>query len=469
MTYHDAVEYLYGLGNSGGTPRTASLDRMRLILAALGDPQQNFKCVHIAGTKGKGSSAAMLESCLRAHNFRTGLFTSPHLHTMRERIRVGGEPIPREHVVIIVNRLRPILDQHPGGTTFEALTALSFVYFAECNVTWAVIETGVGGRLDSTNVIQPRLSLITSISLDHTAWLGTTLKQIATEKAGIIKPGIPVVSHQQALEAQSVIEHTARERAAPLTLLGRHWRWSTMSTLKSRDSTLRDPFADIPSIATTKTIPAAQSFEVKQVAFRRSDSTPNPNDLEGIYNLSLLGAHQLENATGVIAALDVLRHDPTSGLNVVAAAVKNGLHNTRWPGRFELLRNDPPLIADGAHNVDSINKMAAALAELFAGRRWTVIFGCFADKDASGMLKSLAPRTTRWIFTQSRNDRARPIVDLIQLAADLRLRNVSSAESVTSALALIRNTRESTCVCGSLSLVAEAREAWLPQDSLDTD
>ena len=470
MTYQEALEYLYGLGNSGGTQRTASLDRMRALLSAVGSPQNQFKSIHVAGTKGKGSSAAMMESCLRAHNLRTGLYTSPHLHTLRERVQAGGRLISRDDVVRLVDRLRPIIATLDGTTTFEAITALGFLYFAECRVDWAVVEVGIGGRLDSTNVINPRASLITSISYDHTAWLGSTLAQIAGEKAGIIKPGVPVVSHQQASEATRVIEQVAKEHAAPLVMLGRHWRWSTIAHLQSRDSSLRDPYGRGGiSRAGAKPMLSGQSFEVKQVAFKRSAATPNPNDLEGVYDLPLLGAHQLENAAGVIAALDALRHDPRNELRVVAAAVKNGLHNTRWPGRLELLRAEPPLIVDGAHNVDSINKMAAALAELFTGQRWTVIFGCYSDKDAEGMLRSLAPRTTRWIFTQSGNERARPIDELLEIADSVKLRNIGSASSVGTALDLIRNTPEATCVCGSIALVAEARAAWLPAADFEAD
>ncbi len=462
MTYLDAVTYLYNLGNSGGTQRTASLDRMRALLDTLGSPEFQFKSIHIAGTKGKGSSAAMLDSCLRAHNISTGLFTSPHLHTLRERMRVSGQFISEADVVRLTGRLRPIVESLTGATTFEALTAMAFLHFAESKVAWAVIECGVGGRLDSTNVLAPCACLITSISFDHTAWLGGTLALIAGEKAGIIKRGVPVISHQQHHEAQNVIETSARERGAPLTLMGRHWRWSTMSKLSSRDSSMRDPFDQIHRSGRVKALPPSQSFEVKQVAFRRSEAMPYPNDLEGIYDLPLFGAHQLENATGVIATLDVLRRDPTNNLKISAAAIQNGLHNTHWPGRLELLRTEPPLIVDGAHNVDSINKMAAALAELFSGVRWTVIFGCYLDKDAAGMLKSLAPRTARWIFVQSRSPRAIPVEQLLTLATSQNLRNCSGAASVEDAINATRNVKEAVCVCGSLSVVAEARESWLP-------
>ncbi len=441
MNYSEALQFLYSRTSHDRGQAVNNIDthhtRMRTALKRLGNPHTQFKSVHIAGTKGKGSTAAMMASCLRAMNVKVGLFTSPHLHSFRERIQVNGVLIPQEDVAQLTQRVREATHDLNELTTFEAITLLGFLYFAEQQVDWAVIEVGLGGRYDPTNVITPRVSIITSLSYDHTAWLGNTLDKIAFEKAGIIKQGVPVVAHSQALEATQVIERVAQEQNAPITWLGRHWRWRLMQSNIER-----------------------QTFEVKQVAFKRSEENPHPNNLEGIYDVMLLGKHQLDNALGVIAALDVLRNDESNTLPITAAAIRNGLHNTRWIGRFEVLRVAPPLIIDGAHNIDSINKLATTLAENFIGKRWTVIFGCYADKDAEGMLRALAPRVARWIMVQGSNPRARTAQELMTLAGQLRLR-ATSADSVAAALDSIRNTDECVCVTGSVTLVGDARAAWL--------
>ncbi|MCS7059691.1 MAG: folylpolyglutamate synthase/dihydrofolate synthase family protein [Anaerolineae bacterium] len=440
MTYPDALAYLYSLTNyersdpPRDTQRALDLERMRAVLAALGNPHERYKTIHVAGTKGKGSTAAMIDACLRQLGLRVGLFTSPHLTTFRERIRVNGALISQEEVVDLTQRMQSIAEHIPGITTFEAVTAMGFLYFAQRDVDWAVIEVGLGGRLDATNVITPQVSVITSISLDHTRWLGNTLAEIAAEKAGIIKPGVPVVSQQQATEAMAVIERTAHERNAPLAMLGRHWRWT-------------------PGLTTLE----KQTFEVKQVARVRSNERPYVNDLEGWYETTLLGKHQCENATTAIAALDVLRN--SGSIDISARAIRDGLRATFWPGRFEILRAHPPLILDGAHNVDSVNKLAMTLAEVFPGRRWTFIFGCYQDKDAEGMLKALAGRAVRWIMTQPGNSRAMPVEQLLDIA---RARNLKTTAfpTVKEAMNAVANTAEAVCITGSIALVGEARAAW---------
>ena len=461
MNYADALAYLYGLTTSDRLkptdPANVNLDRIRALLAALGNPHEKFKSVHITGTKGKGSSAAMMAACLRAMGLRVGLFTSPHLHTFRERVRINGELVSREDVVRLATDVKMAADQILGITTFEAITALGFTHFARSNVDWAVVEVGLGGRFDPTNVITPRVCNITSISYDHTQWLGSTLTQIAYEKAGIIKPGVPVVSHSQPAEATIVIERVAKDQNAKLICLGRHWRGRPIISSAGG------------AIATSMSASLdRQIFDVKQVAFRRSDETPNPNNLEGQYDTHLLGMHQVDNATGVIAAIDAMRDDLAVIGPHLQPAVQNGLHNVRWPGRFEVLRADPPLVIDGAHNVDSVNKLATALAEMFAGKRWTLIFGCYKDKDAEGMIRALAPRAIRWIMVQPDNPRALPLDQLMALAKQRNLR-ATLAVNAKAALESIKNSNEAVCVVGSLTLAGEARAAWLGGIELDTD
>lgn len=441
MPYHDALQFLYGLTNyeriplQTYSPATLNLERMRDLLASLGNPHERYRTIHIAGTKGKGSTAAMMSQCLRQLGQRVGLYTSPHLTTFRERMQVNGEYISCDDVVRLTTRVKELVDSRPGVTTFEAVTAMGFVYFAEQNVDWAVIEVGLGGRLDATNVITPQVSIITSLSFDHTSWLGNSLPEIAAEKAGIIKPGVPVVSHFQPAEAMAVIERIARERHAPLVISGRHWRWT-------------------PGTVTME----KQSFQVKQVSRTRTSQNPFVNDLEGWYEIQLLGKHQADNATAVIAAMDVLRTG-NSGLDIQARPIREGLRMTMWPGRFEILRADPPMVADGAHNIDSVNKLAATLAEVFPGKRWVMVFGCYKDKDAVGMLKALSPRTTRWIMTQVDNDRATPVERLLEIAAELHLKAVA-LPAVYDAVDAVINSKDAVCITGSVALTGAVRSAW---------
>jgi dihydrofolate synthase/folylpolyglutamate synthase len=338
-------------------------------------------------------------------------------------------------VVNLASRIKALAEKIPGITTFEAVTAMGFAHFANQNVDWAVVEVGLGGRLDATNVITPQVSVITSLSYDHTSWLGNTLAQIAAEKAGIIKYGVPVVSQAQPLEATTVLERIAHERNAPLVMLGRHWRWTPGTTSLAK-----------------------QTFQVKQVARARSKERPFVNDLEGWYEIPLLGKHQLENATTVIATMDTLRaHD--NSLDISARAIRDGLRLTQWPGRFEILRADPPMVADGAHNVDSVNKLAATLAEVFPGKRWTMVFGCYKDKDAEGMMKALGPRSTRWIMTQVDNSRAMPAEELLNMAKTLNLKAVA-LPNVTDAVDAVINSKEAVCITGSVALAGAVRAVW---------
>lgn len=263
MLYTEALAYLYSLTNYERTPTdnyvaTLKLDRIRELLARLGNPHERYRTIHVAGTKGKGSTCAFIASCLRQLGLRVGLYTSPHLNSFRERIRVNDQLIEPETVAALAQQIKEAARDLPDITTFEATTAMGFLHFSNQNVDWAVIEVGLGGRLDATNVITPQVSVITSISYDHQHLLGDTLTSIATEKAGIIKSGVPVVTQSQVAEAMAVIERAARERSAPLTVIGRDWRW----------------VASPPSLI-------KQSFEIKQVSLIRSKERPFVNDLEG--------------------------------------------------------------------------------------------------------------------------------------------------------------------------------------------
>jgi len=435
VNYPEVIAYLHSLTDyertriERYTSDTLDLSRVERLLAEVGDPHRMYPVVHIAGTKGKGSTGAMIESCLRSAGYRTGFYTSPHLHTFRERIRVDGDEITRDEVISLVEEIQPLLEKVPGVTTFEATTVLGFLYFARMGVDVAVIEVGLGGRLDATNVVNPLVSVITSLSLDHTYLLGDTLAEIAYEKAGIIKPGVPVVNAPQRQSADEVIQTVSRDRRAPLVQVGRHW----------------------------KVIPGPADLNGQHLGVRclRTDGS----DLEGEYWISLLGRHQLENVGNAVAALDVLRQQ---GLDISVEAVRAGLSSVSWPGRFEVLNREPLVVVDCAHNPYSVQILNQALEEWFPNQRWVLIFGASADKDIEGMLRVLLPKTMYNIVTRSDHPRGAAPSEL----ADAVARLGSGAEvSVNVRKALKRGVGligpgTGLLITGSIFVVANAREDW---------
>ncbi len=472
MDYQSALQYLYGLTDFAKEriarydPDTLDLLRTKRVLARLGDPHQQFAAVHIAGTKGKGSVAVTCASILQAAGLRTGLYTSPHLHTFRERIRVDGESIPPGALVALLQRCRPVFDAEPELTTFEAITALAFTYFAQRRIDFAVVEVGLGGRLDATNVITPLVTVITSLSLDHTYLLGNTLPEIAYEKAGIIKPRVPTVCAPQKDEALDVIQQVCDERGSPLTLIGRDWKWQLPAS-STGPSEMNELFPSLDG----------QSFDLH--------FTPGVSPLEGTHTTPLLGRHQLSNTAAAIAAIDLLRR---AGVSIHPRHVRQGLAAVRWAGRFEVLERHLPLVADCAHNADSAAKLVAALGEWFPGRRWTFILGVSVDKDLPGMLRALAPLADRVLTTRSRHPRAMSASKVAQIASQVLpeagapLAEVEVTSDVGSALDLALNADDpwhgltsppqvpewsgvhgrgdAICITGSIFVVADAREIW---------
>jgi len=436
MNYPETIAYLHSLTDYEKTrieryaPETLNLSRVERLLAAVGDPHTRFPAVHIAGTKGKGSTAAMVESCLRAAGYHTGLYTSPHLHTFRERIQVDGQNIAREEVVELVQEVEPLIERTPGGVTyFEAVTTIGFLYFARAEVDVAVIEVGLGGRLDATNVLTPEVSIITSLSLEHTYLLGDTLAEIAYEKAGIIKPGIPIISAPQRDEAMRVLRETSRERGSQLTEVGRDWDYSPGP-------------ADLDG----------QLFTVWCLNDRGSE-------LDGEYWIPLLGRHQLENGTSAIAALDILRQ---GSFCIPVESVHEGLRSVHWPGRLEILSREPLVVGDGAHNPYSLGVLREALEEWFPGQRWVTIFGASADKDVAGMVSVLLPISDYIIVTRSDHPRAAAPVKLADVVASVgggAEVSVNVRKSIRRGLTMI-DSGGGLLVTGSTHLVADAREEW---------
>jgi dihydrofolate synthase/folylpolyglutamate synthase len=399
------------------------LRRMEALLQRLDNPHLSTKAVHIAGSKGKGSTSAMIAAGLQAAGYRTGLYTSPHLVTLRERIQVNGKPILKRELESLIARMRPHVeavdhDKTYGElSTFELLTAAAFMQFQQKAVDFQVLETGLGGRLDATNVVTPEVSVITSISLDHTEVLGDTLALIAAEKAGIIKPGRPVVRSAQAEEAAQVIREACQKKGARLVSVGSDITWRKLDS---------DLFG--------------QSLEVQ--------------GLKGSYRMTipLLGAHQLQNAAAAVGALEVL--------GVPRKNIEAGLAKTNWPGRLQILRRRPLLVVDGAHNRDSASKLKEALKEYFHFDHLILIMGTSADKDVSGIVEELAPLANTVIVTRSRHPRAtRPEI----LAGEFARLGVQAetAQDVARAVAEAQGKAgkgDLICATGSLFLVAEVIE-----------
>lgn len=467
MNYQEAFNYINSFTNYEKTPGLSDdlnedgLQRVNLLLRLLGRPQNSFKSVVIAGTKGKGSVAAMTESVLREAGYNTGLYTSPHLHTFRERIRVGGMMIYptdmariTQSIVPVIERIRALGDPSLLPTTYELATAIAFLYFKERGVQYAVLEVGLGGRLDAVNVVTPIVSVITSISMDHMEVLGDNLADIAAEKAGIIKPDGKVISAPQLDEAMEVISEIAEEQGAQVTVIGREVYVGT---------------GHLPEVVSDDAgVPVYQSFTVN---FEDAWGTP-AGRLR--IRLPLLGNHQQVNAAVVLAALQVLKAD---GADLDKDAILNGLANVQWPGRLEVIHRDPIVVADGAHNVESIAKLGQAVADLFPKQQVVVVLGTSREKDIAGILGELrvwtdgisGPTVERLIVTRSRHPRAADPRDVVHAALALGM-TVELREDVSSALARAEaSVRQITrtnqpeplvLVTGSLFVVAEARERY---------
>nr|MBO2478297.1 bifunctional folylpolyglutamate synthase/dihydrofolate synthase [Bacillota bacterium] len=420
-----SVHYLQTLRRFGEKP---GLARIRFLLERLGNPQRAYPAVHVAGTNGKGSTSAMIASVLQAAGYRTGLFTSPHLVRYNERIRVDGAPIADEDLEALLGRLREeaeraAADPNVGQPTeFEVGTAAALTYFAQAAVDVAVVEVGLGGRLDATNAVEPVVSVITPIGLDHTRVLGNTLAEIAAEKAGIIKPGVPVVCALQAPEARDVIAAKAKELGAPLYLAGRDFEGRLLS--------------------------AGQ--EGTRFAVRWRDRW-----LEGL-QVPLLGPHQAGNGAVAVAAVQLLSE---AGFPVSEDALRRGLAAVRWPGRMELYPGKPALLFDGAHNAEGAQVLAEGIRALFPGQRPVFVLGMLDEKPIDAMLRILLPLGQAAVFTAARVGRGTPADpgDLARRAQGL-VPSVGVERDPLAAVELARRWAGPdglVCVSGSLYLVGE--------------
>ena len=435
MTYQAALAYLYSFADFEQQPSSAyqaerfDLRRVERLLHRLGDPHLGRLTVHIAGTKGKGSVAAMMAAVLEEAGFRTGLLTSPHLCSFRERIRAQGRAISEAALADAVERLAVDVQAYHGNpefgklTTFELSTVLAFMHFQQTDATAQVLEVGLGGRLDATNVIpKPDVCVITPISYDHTEVLGGTLGAIAAEKAGIIKPGVPVVMAPQAPEARAVIGRRAYELGCPIVDVGR-LRWTQ----------------------------SERSLDGQQVVVVQ-------NSVSVQLEVPLLGRFQAENAAVVVATVRTLREQRVP---LTTDHLRGGLARVRWPGRLQVLERNPLLVLDGAHNGASALRLAEAVREELPHERCIIVIGTSADKDVSAIAAALAPVADRVFATRSEHARAAAPETIAAAFGSLGVAN-EAVDSVAEALTLAcasAGPQDMVCVTGSLFVVGDALSA----------
>jgi len=431
--YQKSIDYLYALQKYGVK---LGLEKISLILASLGSPHKDFRTFHIAGTNGKGSVSAMIASILRAHGFSIGLFTSPHLVSFTERMTINGTQITESEVVELTQEVKSVIDSLnvETPTFFEFVTAMAFLYFSRKGIDWGVIEVGMGGRLDCTNVITPATSVITRISYDHKEFLGDTLTAIAGEKAGIIKSGIPIVSSVQEKEAEEVILKTSMEQTSPLYLYGRDFNGDMIIS------------------------------DINGVKFNYLD--PKTYNLSNLFT-PLAGDYQLINACVAVKAVLVgLNHN-----KIDIEKVKTGLASTVWRGRLEIVSKNPLIIVDGAHNPDAASKLSQFLKKEFSQYRIILVTGIMSDKDILGILKPLMPICHEIIFTSPNYGRAASPQALHNLALKEGFHS-RTAPSVKEALkmaldigkswgngAQIKNGKPLILITGSFYTIGEAMEA----------
>ena len=443
--YLDALEWIHSLGRFGIKP---GLERVLALLEMLGNPQQRIRFVHIGGTNGKGSTAAMLASVLRTAGYSIGLYTSPYLLSFTNRMAVNGSDIDHRDLVNLVDRIRPMVetiskDPDLGDMTeFEVVTVLALTFFAEQEVDLVILEVGLGGRLDATNVVTPLLSIITNISLEHTEILGSTIEAIATEKAGIIKRERPLLTAAEDERALSVFEARCAALEAPMTRI-----YPTPGDSGGLPSA-------IPVAVLQKITAAGQIFSYNGLSLQ----------LEDLF-IPLRGAYQLNNAATALAALEMLAKN---GFTVNENDLREGLAKTEWPGRLELLRREPLLIMDGAHNPAAMEKLAEAIPSYFTYRRLILVIGMLADKDTAAMLGSILPLADSVIFTKPLLPRAADPDDIARFAADhFSLQNNyqvvhDHGEALERALDMA-DPEDAILVTGSLYTVSDIRAHWKKQ------
>ena len=417
-SYQNCLKTMYGFRRFG---IKLGLSTIKKILTGLDDPQNSFACIHVAGTNGKGSVASSLASILHHSGYKTGLYTSPHLVRFNERIQINNRPISNEKVVASYSAVK---DAHFGRrdpTFFEFTTAMALYEFAAQKVDWAIIETGMGGRLDATNIIKPALSIITNISLEHREYLGNTLTQIAAEKAGIIKKRTPLVTGIRQRKAFAEVKRIAAGKKAPLFRLG-------------------------------------TDFKVR----RNQRQTFSYYGIENVWHnlqTALPGSYQVDNAALVLAACELINKNKTA---ITLDNIQQGLTKNHWPGRLEIVSQNPFIILDGAHNLAAARNLAKFLSTNLAGKAITLVIGILDDKPYQAMLKSLLPPVTRVILTRAKIDRALEPRKLYEAAKSLNPEVTISPDVGQAIKTAVETTPRhgAICIAGSLYVVGEAKEAF---------
>jgi len=430
MLYSEAMDYMQNLTKFG---MNFGLERIIELLRRLDNPHRRIKVIHVGGTNGKGSTTAMLASVLQSAGYRVGTFTSPHLHRYTERYQINGTEIAQNQVAALITRLRPhleemVLDGFEHPTEFEVSTALAFCYFAEEKVDFLVLEVGLGGAIDSTNVVHPLLAVITNVAMDHMDYLGDTVSDIARVKAGIIKPGIPVVTASDNHEVLAIIQEKCLANQCIFIQVGKDVTWTY------GEHSLN-----------------GQYFNYQGLNWRLSELW-----------LPLMGQHQVVNAATALASLEVLAG---FGVSIDENALRNGLGKTVWPARLELLSQKPLVLIDGAHNYEGARSLRQALDTYFPDREIIMVLGMLGDKERARVVAELVPLARQVIITKPNSPRAG---DWKQMADQARhyLSAVETVESISDAvLTALKQAREGDLVCitGSLYMVAEAREVMLEQ------
>jgi dihydrofolate synthase/folylpolyglutamate synthase len=416
-TYNRCLKTMYGLRRFG---IILGLETIAGILNALGNPQNNFASIHLAGTNGKGSVAAALSSILHEAGYKVGLYTSPHLVRFNERICINNRQIADADVVKSFKAVQQVHHGDRSPTFFEFATAMALYEFGRQKVDWAVIETGMGGRFDATNVIQPAMSIITNVSMEHRDYLGNTLARIAREKAGIIKQGAPVVTAIKQRQARAVVRRVAGKESAPLYILGKN-------------------------------------FKVRRKGAGEFSYYGIENTWHKMHT-PLLGRYQVENAALAIAACELLNKDKAE---IPRKKIQEGLTKTRWPGRLEIVSDNPLVILDGAHNLIAARNLARFLSKNLSRRRITLVVGILDDKPYGAMLKSLLPVCSRAIVTRAKTERALAPQRLYAAAKKI----ISDVTVIPEVAAAARqaietaNPNDVICIAGSLYVVGEAKEA----------
>lgn len=424
MNYDEAIKFLRDLTTFGFN---FGLGRIEELLRRLDDPHRKLKVIHVGGTNGKGSTATMITSVLQAAGYKVGIFTSPHLHSYGERYKINGAEISQERIAELLTRVRPLLEnmvkegfEHP--TEFEVSTALGFLYFWEEAVDFLVLEVGLGGAIDSTNVVIPLVSVITNVAMDHMDYLGNTVTEIATIKSGIIKPGVPAVTAADDPAALAVIREAAQKNSSNLTEVGRDVTWSiSKSTMEGQEFDVFTP------------VRAYKGLQIR-----------------------LVGHHQVINACTALSAIEALG---SSGFSVDEQAIREGLINASWPARLEMVSTNPRVLLDGAHNLHGSLTLRKALTDVFSYKNLFLVFGMLGDKEREKVVAELAPLAKAVVVTKPNSPRAG---DWEKIADEVRkyvsevylIENIGEAVKKGMSLA---GPEDLVCVTGSLYMVAEAR------------